>query len=954
MLAKPPQRTEASREVASGRHAPVASVYGSGKISEHIVNSQSTQIISKDVLLAVTTPEFVRDAVEAVRSGNFAHARMKLESGMQTHRSVVGLLALAEAYWEDPDPNTRDPKKSIDSLKDAIQLAPKDARPYALLGRYLLSKGMREQALNFLDRAIELDPEDAGSRRLRNRATLQAKKQYNVVIQGAAPLDASKPGAGQAPREEVTRLLQIDPSKAVEKLKAETAASTEREAILEALGSLFSADLLQANMEILQKSSTQRRRFGIVHFMIGMVSVATFGFVFGGVLSWFAPQEPASALQQQNAWLEEDTPESLTRVLGNRDEELTPKRKMQGVLAHVLLHVMHGADKGHLDVAIEVLRDIDDTTKMMPEALYARALLLGSSSSYEDASLDADLESQNALSTGPKSPYLHLALAARLKQNGVLSASAAALEQAVAASAAPRRAQLELAKTYAALGEDKQAHNVLARLLRQHPGYLSAHITNVTHAFYRWANDQDDAEKKRYFDTNFQVAQRLQAANDESPVQKTALALALAPIAAAIGKDEKAAALLVEAQKGDALLSYPTLLGFAAELMLLQAEDFARAQDLVSDALGTFPEEMTLVFDQARAQVATSFSDELVRQTRTNRKTELRTTQINFPFGGLLFEFGAAPLPWHSRFDPKFFPENAILAASNESTLSPQAVQRRLGVAVKLRLSEDALQTGNLSRMSDLLDEAEKDAPTDPHVHLQKARMHRKRKATEKARASLEEAVQFGSGDPSILIEAAALQMDMGRADDAQQTLSLMAEELISSPAAFLQEARLALLSDELGDAETLASKALETSPESVRLALEVISLFTQAHRPDEAFTYAQRLQARLSANEIPAARELAAPLAFLYWAMWESSKSPEIEKKIDTLRKAAPDDPWVHFADAKRHASTGNIDAAKQAFEKVIERDDGKINRLAVEEIRQLKTKTKRAKPKNRKRRSK
>lgn len=916
------------------------------------MNSQSTQIISKEVLEAVTTPEFVRDAVEAIRSGNFAQARIKLESGMQRHRSVVGLLALAEAYWDDPDPNSRDPKKSIDSLKDAIQLAPKDARPYALLGRYLLSKGLREQALNFLDRAIELDPADASSRRLRNRATLQAKKQYNVVIQGTTTNESANAGTPQAPREEVTRLLQVDPNKAAAKLEDEAAEANELEAIQAALGSLFGGALIEANVGILQEKSVKRRRFGIVHFFIGLVGVATLGLAFGGAVSWFAPEEAPSELQKQIQWLEEDSPKSLSLLTNYQAEEPTPRRKMQIALAHALLHTAHGGDKGHLEVTRDALSEADEKTRQIPEALYARALLMGASKTHEDPALDADLDALAALTPPPTSAYVYMARAERLRQKRAFPESITLLEQALSLPDAPRRAQLELAKILSHQGDAQQAEKLLQRLMRQHPTYASARPYAVALQLSEWAKDPNDDARKTAFRKAFADAEKLLESSKDAPVEKVIVALALAPMAASTGEDEKYTSLLVEAQKDDVLLGHPGLLSTAVELMMLQGTDLSRAESLISDALDTFPEEVPLVFNQARAQIATSLDEKTMRQVQTQRQAKLGGGQMQFPFGAMAFDFNRSPYPFGSRFNAAYFPERTILSSSNDEQLSAQAIQRRLGVAVQLRLARAALEAGNLSKMAERIAQAEDDAPTDPQVHLLRAKLYQQRKSTAKARASLDEAVQYGSGDPGVLIEAASLQMDMGRADDAQQTLALLADESISSPAATLQEARLALLAEDAKDAKRLVSQALEASPGSLPVALEAISLFADANRPQDAIAVARGVAKNLDAANPPSEPRLETALAFLLFTQWEDSKSAEAEKRFEAVLERSPDAPWVHFANAKRHEALGNGTEAKEAYGKAIELGDREIKRIAQEELRKLKASTKRTKPNKRKRR--
>jgi tetratricopeptide (TPR) repeat protein len=252
------------------------------------VQTPGTQVVPRKKLAGSGAPPYVAEAEALLEKREFAAALAVLEQGAKDGpKPIEALLAFAEAHWE-----LVHPKESIDFLKEAIQKAPKDARPFAQLGRYLLYKGLRDQAMNFLDRAIALDPNDPETKKLRERAALNKKKAYTVVANAAdftAALGEKKPqGATRMHKKEATRFLSVDPAKAAEELaKAESGAAEEMD---RALAALLGADLLGVDAKLLKPEAATSSAGGTVRTVIAFVVVALSGLLVGGLAFHFGPK----------------------------------------------------------------------------------------------------------------------------------------------------------------------------------------------------------------------------------------------------------------------------------------------------------------------------------------------------------------------------------------------------------------------------------------------------------------------------------------------------------------------------------------------------------------------------------------------------------------------------------------------------------------------------------------
>jgi tetratricopeptide (TPR) repeat protein len=369
------------------------------------VQTPGTQVVPRKKLAGSGAPPYVAEAEALLEKREFAAALAVLEQGAKDGpKPIEALLAFAEAHWE-----LVHPKESIDFLKEAIQKAPKDARPFAQLGRYLLYKGLRDQAMNFLDRAIALDPNDPETKKLRERAALNKKKAYTVVANAAdftAALGEKKPqGATRMHKKEATRFLSVDPAKAAEELaKAESGAAEEMD---RALAALLGADLLGVDAKLLKPEAATSSAGGTVRTVIAFVVVALSGLLVGGLAFHFGPKGGVDP-DDVPALVARDTLTSLRRAVDLTAGAEDASQNGVAALAHALLLVEHGGDLGMLERA-EQLLGADAAQKKSPAGLYARALI----KRHPRAETDADLDDDLAKASAPGDPWTLLAFAAR-------------------------------------------------------------------------------------------------------------------------------------------------------------------------------------------------------------------------------------------------------------------------------------------------------------------------------------------------------------------------------------------------------------------------------------------------------------------------------------------------------------------------------------------------------------
>jgi tetratricopeptide (TPR) repeat protein len=877
-----------------------------------------TQVIHRNKL-AAEGPSYVAEAMGLLEKRDYQAARSRLEAGLATGgRSVEALLGLAEAFWDDPDTKSRDPKRSIDHLKEAIQLAPKDARPYALLGRYLLSKGLRDQALNFLDRAIQLDPKDGASRRLRDRASLQKKKAYTVVY-NPNDADEKKPAPGapqkslaQQHKREATRFLQLDPKRAAEEL--EKAEHGEQKSLDRALAALLGAALLKADVTILEGGAGRRSGGSIVRTAIAFFFVVAAGLGTGALLQRVAPTAPGEG--GLLALVRADSASSLQRAIESAASVETPDDIALAALAHALLLVDHGADEGHLQTADDQLAMLDSAGKRLPTALLARALVATRPLAETDNTLDDHLKEAADSPRRAGSPWLLMARAerARTKGNGTLASEL--LARAALGADAPPRALYELARGYAARGELGVAEDLFNRLLERHPRHPRGHASAVLLAAMELSRGQREDDKPRI--ASSRAVKRALKALDEGPLEPddaAPVALAIAALASATGETVLVGQMLQRTQERGVGSRYPGLLAHTAQLILLDVGDFSKAESALSDALSTFPGEIDLLVERTRTRVAKGLSGDRIRRLRTNAKRALNDDELDLPLGHFEISFAQRYLPLVARFDARYFPEEAIRSALDVKGITSQAAERRLAVVANLKLAEIALAQGDLGDAADRVKLAKKDAPSDPEVHLTEALVQARQGNAVRARDAIEEALRIAPDDPRILLAAGRLQLEAGDSAAARRSLGRVEGTGFISPAALSLSARLAAKDGRVDAARDLLRRARELAPTDPTVLVATLLLEHETHDLQAAYGAAQQLDRSLGAG---ADRFAEASFPVQTYLAWARAEGPRVQESLDALEDILEERSGfaeAHYARGRVLAAKGDVDASRAAF---------------------------------------
>lgn len=886
-----------------------------------------------------------------MEKGDYAGARQALQDGLRLGKSVEGLLGLAEAYWDDPDTKSRDPKRSIEFLKEAIQLAPKDARPYALLGRYLLSKGLRDQALNFLDRAIQLDPQDGASRRLRDRASLQKKKAYTVVVnakdfavqKGGGPNEIPAPpaapnGSVQQQKREATRFLQIDPARAAAELeKAEQTVESEMDA---ALAALLGADLVRADMSIL-KGAALRRGGNILRTFVAFVVVVIAGVGFGSMLQRVAPGRGASS-GGVPALVGQDTPSSLTKAIDRSSLEEDEGGEAWSALAHALLLVEHGADEGHLQSVEDAIAAASGPERRSPPALLARALIATRPLAESDDELEADLEATAGDKKQQDDPYLLMALAERARTEGKSAEALDLLSRAGLAQDAPPRATHQLARAFAASGDVALAATLYERLAKVHPEYTPALASAVaidaallarsggSRSKKRADKDEDDRddddkdERDDDKDTSRQklssrpAVKRALAALDRpgiDPADAAPVALMIAAVAAVTGETELHGRMIQRAQEGDVEERFPGLLSRLAQLILLDLGDYTKAETMLSDGLRTFPGEVRLLVDRTRARVGRGLSGDRVRVLRTNAERGLDEDGLLFPVGRLQLDWKERYLPVRPLFDSQIFPEDAIRSALDIRGLTAQAAERRLDVVANLKLAQLSLAQGDVEAANDRVTLARKEAGSDPEVHLTDALVQAKSGNAVRAREAIEEALRVAPDDPRILVAAARLQVEGGDMNAARRSLARVADEGFLSPAAVAIQARIAVKERRYDEARTMLAQARKMAPADVSVLLATLSLEHDTGDFDAALAVAKDLRPALrDAAERFADSDLVTA-AYLAWADAEAGDVEDAKEDLGEMLDVRAGFAEGHYMLGRVLEGNREKDRARQSY---------------------------------------
>jgi tetratricopeptide (TPR) repeat protein len=834
-----------------------------------VLVSQGTQVFSRKQIGLAGLPDYVREAEGLVekamaekdrgtRNSLFEKAISLVVGGVgQNKRAIHDCLLLAECCWE-----LVRAQESIEYLKEAIQLAPKDARPFALLGRYLVYKGLRDQALNFLDRAIQLDPDDQATRKLRERAVLQKKKQYTVVVNtaDAAALAPQKKENQQLQRKaEATRLLDLGQIKeaAAELQNAEHGTNN---ALDVALASLLGGNLTAADISILLPEAPPTRAGGIVRAILGFMFVVLFGLAGGVLFGNNCQKKSGSASDSVAALVLSDRTSSLIDAATKVDE--TPEDVSLiglGAVAHALLYTEHAGEISHREAALSLLSTAADAAQKSHPALFARALLAPLPDVEPDPSVDDDIDEATKATT-THSTFLALARAERLRHQGDVTGALALLRPAAFGSEPSARALHMLARREAELGHPGAAIALIERLWKTTPLHgpslaTAALIAGMGDAFSTTkapdgaaakdgiagkpgdapGSDEKDAkdakdetkgekgengEKKESDDASVEPTGVDQALLDRitAIVEGDAIhgldaappAIVLALLALARGdtaQRDKMLSIAIGSSSSGPIVANPMLLDGVTMVRILDF-DPKGALSLLDKNSGLVDTTIFLQRNVTRATVLNGLADELRAMRLAAGKPSFMPGALALPAGRVVVDMKRTLLPVSAEFDTRYFPETAMQTVLELKDLSPTVAKRTFATVANIKLAQIALAKENTAMALDYLQKAKSTGGNNPDYYLMSAIVYAADRNKAQAREDIEEALDLAPDEPKILVAAARIQLAGGDAVAAVRSLNKLKDEGFVSPAALALMARALAKKGDLAGARASIAEA--------------------------------------------------------------------------------------------------------------------------------------------------
>lgn len=892
-------------------------------------------------------PAFVKDAMRQIEAGAFEQAVATINAGLQSGpRSVAALLALAQAEWE-----LVHAKPAIDALKEAIQLNPRDARPYALLGRYLLFKGLKEQALNFLDRAVGLDPSDVDTRKLRERAARQQQRQYTQI--GANPLAQTPdkggvrggPSRAKAHKREATRILSTDPAAAAAQLAA--AEHGDDATLDDALAALLGASLVDADVSRLAGDAVDKNGPSTWRVLLAFVVVLSLGALTGvGIYTQTGPVALSVSEDRVDALMYADDATSLraaieeveTRLGGTDDEVLYAPHAL---LAHVLLAAEHGGGEAHYDYADDLLKDMKAPHTRHPMALLGRAILLDAprlrtdDEPRRDKTLRADVKAALDEPRFQNAPYALLAKARLLRRDGQDGDALSLMHQAALSTAkkAPR-ASAQLARHYAAKGDISAARRFTADALRADPRHTPSLIAAVV------LGGQNAPGQGERANTGDKKAAPKKPEKPGKPGQKSApvstdgldaraavdtafalegvqasemakVALVAAAVALAEGDEARAGRMLQRVTEG---ASDPVVAARLTELYVLDMR-LSDAQKTVRAALEAHPESIALMADKTRVVVAEGLTAERRRQLNTESPRARKGQTLTFPLGHITLSLAAGPLGMQTRFDPSVVPEAAIGKALDLQSMSAGAAERRLELVAELESARLRLLQGDRAGARKAIKRARALSSSEPEIELAAAHLALVSGDVNSARDAISMAQELAPADARVLLEAARLQVKVGDNKDALESLAMLEEEGFISPSAAVLKAKIALARGDLTGAAAAHAQARKLAPESHAVTVVAVLL---ADAVGDLKTATSHAEALWKAGLGPALVQTA-PVAAAYTAraamVLKDLQGADVLLRI--LTKAQPKVAHGFFVRGELERRRGDKDKATAAFAK-------------------------------------
>lgn len=784
-----------------------------------VFHPETTQFFSISMLeLGREAPAWVQSARQQLKAGRYAEVQKTCTDGLKHDpRQLDGLLYLAEAFWEQ-----QQAASAINVLKEAVVAAPRDGRPYALLGRYLLLKGLREQAIKFLEQAVTLNPEDVQSRK-------QLDRTRNLIRRGYQKVDAQH--GGDATRE-ASRLMPVptlhgDGSSAgappgalredtgeISGLKhaARNAAALEAAGVDKAVAALLTGNLFSVQLRDdrgIVNDPTKRTR--MVLSAVALLLAVLVGLPIGMLArSRVTQARGGSPLERAYLLICEGTPGTLREaavLLDTLGQNGVDPEGAQPLLAmaQAIVAVDHGGGPIAREDAERALNRLGDgNARRTPAALMARHLLTHLDPDRDPALVD-DLAA--ALADAPRDAWVRAVAARRLQDAGDEDGALIQWRTAWTLDPSLPWVAMGLAATHARLGDHKQALTIADALLSIRPAHTEALVLSTLLS----AGNKDLVAQH-------QGLVRAALEDKFTAVQDAArLAMALALVKTSMG-DTAGAARLFEraatASQGQAATAWQTArihlaLGVPQKALgLLEAITKDNATDL------------GLHRDLVRTQFVVAMGPNWLRDLRAQDASTGTWPNVRGPLGTVHVRPGYATA-WVTALAHDLFPEPALAAGiEGLRDLSVRVQIQRTQAAGAAVRAEALARAGQPAQARTLLEDALKEQRNEPELLLGLARvLLRLDRATDAARYARDALEQLPQDPRARMVLARAL-MTSGDANGALAQLNALLDAGFESARAHALKARILADKGRDGEATRALKKARLLDPADPDVAL--------------------------------------------------------------------------------------------------------------------------------------
>jgi tetratricopeptide (TPR) repeat protein len=788
--------------------------------------AEKTQFFSIAMLeLAAEVPAWVKATQDHLRNRKWADAQKAAEEGLaKTPQQLEGLLFLAEAHWEQVHA-----KEAVDRLKQAIQVAPRDSRPYALLGRYLLLKGLREQAVSFLERAVTLNPDDTESRK-------QLDRTRNLIKRGYKKVDAA-PGALGSPevRKEATRMVTLaSVAAATEEPLPPAEAPVLNVDVDRALAALLSADLFPIDVVKAKDGRLSSGRVLRVTVATWVILLAVALAIPAGLMvrKRVASARAGTPLTRARSLVAADTPSSYVQAAELLDKLNTSSPEYEAAqpvmaMAMAVREVDWGSGQEYVDAAERALSTAGALARRDPFALYARQLLRRGTGK-SDNTLTEDLKA--ALLAQPTDAWLHLARARQAEDEGDDTTALEAYRRAHHKDPAVPCALHGLARAHARVGDTGEAVRLLRRLLVLQPTHAPGLSLGVL-----VSADQPDEQKGWLMQ-----AESVLAGNALGPEDALMLNVAIGLTRLGQGQPGDAALSFERADAAAARMVNPPLFWARVQLALGNPES---ARAVLTRAVESDPSSVQAHTDLMRVDVLTARGPDAAKMQRSSSPTPAWPV-----VSGLLGTIYVRPgqvRPWVVALHEPAALDAELHHALDLPDLSANAKVMRIKAAGRVLAARALLSRGVVGPALALLKSGLEENKKDPELLVMLAQTHLVQDNASEAERAARTVLDGNPVEVRAALLLAGLLVDRGNVDEALGTLRPVEEAPYESARLFALQARAFLKKGDASKATRALQRAVALDPDDTEVLVATAEKARKESRDEDALNAYMSLSQR-------------------------------------------------------------------------------------------------------------